>query len=247
LAHRRGVLGDLIQGVGGDPAAAPVWRQLDDLPTATWTREDGLNMRIVQCCIDSAGHRTDAVYRYVKLRQVRGVYAMVGRAGVGRSIISSPSNRKQGRAPLPVNLFTVGVDEAKAILYSRLKEKTPGPGYCHFPDGAGYEDEYFKQLTAEKRVIRYQKGFPKAEWIKTRARNEALDCRVQAHAALCLLNPLWKAVEKNLAPRLPFPEEAMAAPAEPVSGRHPIGLVGPLGGERLRRIAARDTLAKRRR
>ncbi|MBK7190624.1 MAG: phage terminase large subunit family protein [bacterium] len=59
-------------------------------------------------------------------------------------------------------------------------------------------------------MIRYTKGFPKVEWIKTRARNEALDCRVQAHAALCLLNPLWKAVEKNLAPRLPFPEQAMA-------------------------------------
>ncbi len=44
-----------------------------------------------------------------------------------------------------------------------------------------------------KRVIRYQKGFPKAESIKTRARNEALDCRVQAHAALCLLNQLRKA------------------------------------------------------
>ncbi|MBK7190623.1 MAG: phage terminase large subunit family protein [bacterium] len=45
----------------GDPAAAPVWRQLDDVLSATWEREDGLNMRIVQCCIDSAGHRTEAV------------------------------------------------------------------------------------------------------------------------------------------------------------------------------------------
>ncbi len=223
----------------GDPAASPVWRQLDDVLSATWEREDGLNMRIVQCCIDSAGHRTEAVYRYVKPRQVRGVYATVGRAGIGRPIISSPSNRKQGQAPLPVKLFTVGVDEAKAILYSRLKEQTPGPGYCHFPEGEGYEEEYFKQLTAEKRVIRYQKGFPKAEWIKTRARNEALDCRVQAHAALCLLNPLWKAVEKNLAPRLPFPEQAMVEQTPKASG-HPIGLVGQAYGEHMRRLAARD-------
>ena len=50
----------------GDPAAAPVWRQLDDVLTALWEREDGLKMHIVQCCIDSAGHRTEAVYRYVK-------------------------------------------------------------------------------------------------------------------------------------------------------------------------------------
>ena len=231
----------------GDPAAAPVWRQLDDVLSATWEREDGLNMRIVQCCIDSAGHRTEAVYRYVKPRQVRGVFATVGRAGVGRPIISSPSHRKQGRAPLPVNLFTVGVDEAKAILFSRLKEQTPGPGYCHFPEGEGYEGEYFKQLTAEKRVIRYTKGFPKAEWIKTRARNEALDCRVQAHAALCLLNPLWKAVEKNLAPRLPFPEQVIVEPSSGTTTRHPIGMVGQANGEQMRRIAARDQWVTRRR
>ena len=153
----------------------------------------------------------------------------------------------KGRAPLPVNLFTVGVDEAKTILFSRLKEQTPGPGYCHFPEGEGYEEEYFKQLTAEKRVIRYTKGYPKAEWIKTRARNEALDCRVQAHAALCLLNPLWKTVEKNLAPRLPFPEQGIAEPSSGTAPRHPIGMVGQTNGEQLRRIAARESWATRRR
>jgi phage terminase large subunit GpA-like protein len=73
----------------------------------------------------------------------------------------------------------------------------------------GYDAEYFQQLTAEKRVVRYYKGFPKAEWIKTRARNEALDCRVQAHAALCLLNPRWPAIERRVASR------QVAVPVEP--------------------------------
>jgi hypothetical protein len=76
--------------------------------------------------------RIEAVYLCVKLRQVRGVYATIDRAGVGRPIISSASNRKQGRTTLPVKLFTVGLDEAKGILYARLKERAPGPGYC-FP------------------------------------------------------------------------------------------------------------------
>ncbi len=102
-------------------------------------------------------------------------------------------------------------------------------------------------MTTDPSVIRYTKGFPKAEWIKTRARNEALDCRVQAHAALCLLNPLWRAVEKNLAPRLPFPEQAMAESATQISGRHPIGLVGRPNGEQLRKAAARDQWIARRR
>jgi phage terminase large subunit GpA-like protein len=55
------------------------------------------------------------------------------------------------------------------------------PGSCHFPQ---YGEEYFKQLTAERRVIRIHKGFPKATWEKDPSRNnEALDCRVYARAA----------------------------------------------------------------
>ena len=54
-------------------------------------------------------------------------------------------------------------------------------GYCHFPQ---YEPEYFKQLTAEKRIIRIHRGYPKAVWEKDPTRrNEALDCRVYARAA----------------------------------------------------------------
>jgi len=61
-----------------------------------------------------------------------------------------------------------------------------GPRYCHFRQDM--DDEYFKQLTGEKRVTRYHKGFPKKEWVKNRVRNEALDVRVYAMAALAILN-----------------------------------------------------------
>jgi len=55
------------------------------------------------------------------------------------------------------------------------------PGTCHHPE---YAEEYFKQLTAEKRVIKLHKGFPRASWEKDPTRNnEALDCRVYARAA----------------------------------------------------------------
>jgi phage terminase large subunit GpA-like protein len=48
--------------------------------------------------------------------------------------------------------------------------------------------EYFEQLTAEKKFTRYHNGFPKQEWKKAAgARNEALDCRVYAYAALYAL------------------------------------------------------------
>ncbi len=38
------------------------------------------------------------------------------------------------------------------------------------------------------------------EWVKVRSRNEALDCRVYAMAALYLLKPSWGARAKRLGP-----------------------------------------------
>jgi phage terminase large subunit GpA-like protein len=52
--------------------------------------------------------------------------------------------------------------------------------------------EWYRQLTAEKLIIRYVKGQPIREWHKPdRARNEALDCRVYALAALKIMQPNW--------------------------------------------------------
>jgi len=50
------------------------------------------------------------------------------------------------------------------------------------------DPEYFKQLTAERQVIKYNKGFAHRVWVKTRTRNEALDVRVYGIAALAILN-----------------------------------------------------------
>jgi phage terminase large subunit GpA-like protein len=87
-----------------------------------------------------------------------------------------------------VKLFAIGTDTAKELIYSRLKITELGAGYCHFP--THYDESYFKQLTAEKVVTRYNKGFPVRKWEKPAGRrNEALDCRVYALAALHILNP----------------------------------------------------------
>lgn len=54
------------------------------------------------------------------------------------------------------------------------------------------------QLTAEKQVIRFSKGVAKREWIKTRSRNEVLDCTVYALAAFKLLNPDLVQLAENM-------------------------------------------------
>ena len=112
-----------------------------------------------------------------------------------------------------MRLFPVGVDTAKELIYARLKIKEPGPGYCHFL--AHYDDEHFRQLTAEQIVTRFSKGYRKREWKKIRARNEALDCRVYALAAYALLNAninqIANRIDRKIETVEPKPEPASPA------------------------------------
>jgi phage terminase large subunit GpA-like protein len=72
------------------------------------------------------------------------------------------------------------------LVFARLSKKEQGGGYVHFSDVL--DEEYFKQLTAEKAVTRFHKGFKKRAYVKTRPRNEALDCMVYSIAACGILN-----------------------------------------------------------
>ncbi len=110
--------------------------------------------------------------------------------GAGRQIVETSINRikrLRKRKATGVKPELVGVDESKILLYRRLMQPHPGPGYCHFP--LDRDQEYFAQLTAEKLVTRYKRGRPTLEWVQERPRNEALDCRILAHAALLLWGP----------------------------------------------------------
>ena len=88
-----------------------------------------------------------------------------------------------------MELFSVGVSVAKSILYKWLGLASGGPGYCHFP--MSYDEEHFLQLTAEKKITKKRRGHEVVEWIKEYERNEALDCRNYAYAAVVILNPVW--------------------------------------------------------
>ncbi|MBE6901410.1 MAG: phage terminase large subunit family protein, partial [Ruminococcaceae bacterium] len=94
-------------------------------------------------------------------------------------------------------LFKIGVDTGKALLYQRLRVTDEGPNYCHFPidKGTGYSEEYFKGLTAEQMIMTFKKGVPTTAWRlkdKKHKRNEPLDIRVYAGAALEIHNPELK-------------------------------------------------------
>ena len=106
------------------------------------------------------------------------------------------------------------------MVHSRLKLREPGPGYCHFPVGHGYDPHYFQQLTSMKSVIRYVKGVPRREWVVLSGRrNEAFDCRMYALAALYILNPIWSAVARRRETKLQASQEPIKPVQNPIRRR----------------------------
>lgn len=181
----------------GDLGQDAIWAQLDDFLSREFTYPNGERLVISSTCIDSGGHYTDEVYKFCKTREHRRIFAIKGYGGAGRPFIGKASRNNRER----VALFPLGVDTGKEVIMSRLKIEFEGTGYCHFPieSDKGYDEYYFKGLTSEKRVIKYSKGKRKFEWVKKKnIRNEPLDLRNYATAALEILNPdLEKLAELN--------------------------------------------------
>jgi phage terminase large subunit GpA-like protein len=78
-------------------------------------------------------------------------------------------------------LHLPNVHSIKNMIDARLRRKTPGPGYIHFPgdlpaDRAVDGIDYFEEITAEELV--------KGKWTAIRRRNETWDHLVQGEVAL---------------------------------------------------------------
>ena len=187
------------QKLYGDMLKEQVWRDLDAFLTATFSKRDGTQLPILCTCIDSGGHHTDQVYRFTKERYERRIFAIKGKGGQETPYIRNPSTNNRVKTPL----FILGVDAGKALVYQRLKHTPPerrGPNYCHFPlnEEAGYDEQYFRGLTSEKAVVRFRKGRSVTVWEIRDAsykRNEPLDLRNYATAALEIANPVLKGPE----------------------------------------------------
>lgn len=183
----------------GDPDAGDVWEELDELLGSAWQHESGARMPIMSTAVDTGGTggNTQSAYEWLRGKTGRRIFAVKGQApSFGKPIAQAPSRKQSGKTKRKVDLFMVAADEAKLTVTRRLAIDKPGPGYCHFPNDR--EKDYFQQLTAEKLVTRYVKGAPVKEWHQIRKRNEALDCRVYALAALKIANPSMRRQEERL-------------------------------------------------
>ncbi len=165
----------------GDPSGPRVWSDLDAVLHTTMLHPAGGELPVRAVAIDTGGHHTKMAYEFCRTRLARRIWAIKGRGGPGIPVWPRrPTRTNKGKIPL----FLVGVDAVKDAVYARLKLTEPGPGMIHFP--RQLDAEYFRQLTAERVITRFDRGRPIRSWQPKRdgERNEALDTFVYAQAAL---------------------------------------------------------------
>ncbi len=226
----------ILEGKTSEPG---VWKQLEELRARTYPTSTGVEIPISRMFVDSGdGTTTNDVYLWVRSQSSGQVHAIKG-TDKGTLPVSQPSpvevtagGRKIKHG---IKIRTIVVSFFKSEFYADLKKRAPTeeeraqgwaypPGFCHFPDGKNYGDEHFKQICAEQLVSHPNKrtGRTKTEWMQTRPRNEALDCRVYARAAAWDLG-LDRMQEKHWAAL----EQQMGVRRQPAPAQRPLEAKAP--------------------
>jgi len=172
----------------GNPAETHVWNQLERFLDTEFTYANGQKIKIICTCIDTGGNHTMSTYGFIKPREIKRIFGVKGGSVEGKPFITRPTKTNKGQ----ISLFVLNTDTGKETIMARLKIDLPGPRYMHFPDNVerGYDETYFKGLTAEVKITTFEKGVRKTKWVVTGTkRNEPLDIRNYAYAALKIANP----------------------------------------------------------
>lgn len=189
----------------GDPNDDAPWIRLDEIIDRVYKFENGRGLKIAITFVDSGGHKTQSVYKQCRVRLGKKVFAIKGKGGDDVPYTRPPSKVNiiaGGKAIARTYLYTIGVDAGKAaILQGAMRVTEPGPKYCHFPTGdRGYDINFFNGLLSETFTMKTDRGRSRWVWEKLpgHERNEALDCRNYALAALFVLDPDMDAVERKI-------------------------------------------------
>jgi phage terminase large subunit GpA-like protein len=82
-------------------------------------------------------------------------------------------------------------DTGKEWIHARINHEDRV--LIHFPNTL--DEEYFKQLSAEKKITKMYRGKETVVWKQTRKRNEALDTMIYGVAAAYILQPNFEALK----------------------------------------------------
>lgn len=171
----------------GDPASPEVWAMLTDLLNRPIEHASGALLRVDAACIDSAGHRTEDVYHYVRQRLVRRLLPIVGAKAATAQVLSRGKyidvtyRGKTDRRSLV--LHHVGTVSIKHFLYGRLStdaDREPADRLVRF--SAELDHAYFAGLVSET-YNPSRNRFERRTGKGSSVRNEPLDTWVYAYAA----------------------------------------------------------------
>lgn len=177
----------------GDTSKPEVWAKLAELLDAPITHASGQRMKIDVAFIDMGGHRGEEVKAFCRDAKLRGKHwcATLGAKPLHAPPLGKPRKVeftwKGKEVPGGAEFRYIGTQSIKNLIDGRLKlgtlpgEIRKGPGVFHTP--LGFEEDYYKQMRNEHRILHKDKSGNKIMmWIAT-GRNEAWDCEVLAYAA----------------------------------------------------------------
>lgn len=162
------------------------WNELEDFLREKTYCDEKRRFRISFTNVDS-GFNTAKVYEFVarfsekQVRATKGHDPLRTYYKMGTALDTKFDGTRNRFAH---HVWMIGSSFVKELVYGLFKLASPvdgvaAPGYIHNPD---FDQEYFKQLTAES-LKRTKKGW---EWQKDRDRNEALDVLVLNRVAAAM-------------------------------------------------------------
>jgi len=168
----------------GDTAQDFVWDELRQAIGQTFKTHSGVGLQIRRCAIDSSAFTNRVYEKVLWLKQETRIdcVAVKGNSSIDKPIVNRPTQvsltingktKKRG-----IRLWSVGVSSAKTLLYQRLQIDPGLPYSYHWPQ---LPEDYFLELTSEKKVTKFSKGRSTMAWeLMANRRNEVLDCEVYA-------------------------------------------------------------------
>lgn len=170
----------------GHISDAKCQKLLDGLLEQTWLNAHGRRLGVDLLAIDGNAW-TEDVWSFAR-RHPAGRVIMVRGANSENAPLLERVRKERNRAGKLLKysrrFYNFGTSTLKMALYRNLARLDPqGRGFIGLPKGL--DDEFFRQLTAERRKpIKRRDGFTVYQWVKDPSQaNEGLDTHLQAEAA----------------------------------------------------------------
>lgn len=159
--------------------------ELDKFLKTTWPDAFGNRRGVDTLAIDGNAYTKD-VFAWAKKHSWERVIVVRGaKSDLAPPLALTKTERKpDGKVrKTQKRFYNVGQSGLKSSLYEQLKKVDPlTRGYCGYP--RALEDEFYRQLTAEKRLLKKDRwGYPHAVWELDHERNEVLDTEIYAEGA----------------------------------------------------------------